>query len=119
MERSMTQELQEFSVVEFNDEVTTGLWQRYSESGLPELIGGMHLCHVLRALWQTGITRMLAEGEWVERSRLIGELDPHVCGHLLRYLAILGVTEEGDGRVRATQRSPWRSSAFIWKRTGR
>ncbi|MEM6499528.1 MAG: class I SAM-dependent methyltransferase, partial [Pseudomonadota bacterium] len=82
-----------------------GAWSEYVASGLPEAIGGLHLCFALVGAWRTGMLERLKSSQRLPVATVVGDLDPQMAGDLLRYLSIRGVivTDDTDGTVALTE----------------
>jgi SAM-dependent methyltransferase len=91
-------------VVEVSDPAASQAWRTYHESGMPELIGAHHLCLALDAFARSGMAGRLAGGHEAPAADVLGDLDPHLAGNLLRYLSIRGVVRDCDDGWALTDR---------------
>jgi SAM-dependent methyltransferase len=104
--------------VELWDADRIRMWQDYHLSGMPDLIGSVHLCHALLAMASSGLVdRLQGEGP-VPRARLLEGLDHAVGAGLLRYLTVCGVLEEHSDAYRLTRRGQLLTNGIAMARLG-
>jgi SAM-dependent methyltransferase len=100
------------------DEDRATQWEDYHLSGMPELIGSVHLGYALLGLASSGMLDRLRAGGRVPSAELLAELAPAVGAGLLRYLTVRGVLDEFAGGFRLTRRGELLTGQIALARLG-
>ncbi|TDC65126.1 methyltransferase domain-containing protein [Micromonospora sp. KC207] len=77
-------------------------WAGYHRSGVDGLISSFNLAYALVAARRTGMLDKLAGQGQMPIAEIVGDLDEHLAGNLLRYLDIMGVVRITGDVVRLT-----------------
>ncbi|MFJ4767802.1 SAM-dependent methyltransferase [Streptomyces uncialis] len=104
--------------VELRDEELGRTWEEFKLSGMPDLLGALHLCHALHALARSGLLERLREGRHSSGSGLFDGMNHRVSSNTLRYLALKGVLEQWRGSYRLTRRGELLTSDISLARLG-
>ncbi|MBL3808361.1 class I SAM-dependent methyltransferase [Streptomyces sp. BRB081] len=104
--------------LELRDGELAEIWQDFQLSGMPDLLGSLHLCHALHALAKSGLLDRLRSGPSSAESGLLDGVNHRVSSNVLRYLALKGVLEEWRGTYRLTRRGELLTSEIALARLG-
>lgn len=83
-------------MLELHDRKGVVTWEEFQLSGMPEIIGSIHLGQVLLAVSECGILDRIRTGRNSVKAGLLEGLNSRIAENLLRYLEVRGVLSQWE-----------------------